>query len=126
MTVGKEIGTFDMKSTSVTLAPGTGEFLTIHMNFEGDVAGEIECRAIATMTVESNDGKNGDYKLCVRRFLNDGEILDAVGEGKTVLDGKHTWSVAGITEIAGRRTWAVQGKIDLEKRSFIGKMFERT
>jgi hypothetical protein len=58
--------------------------------------------------------------------MDDGEMFDATGEGKTVLDGKHKWSVAGITEIAGHRSWAIQGQIDLENGAFTGKMFERT
>ncbi len=126
MTVGKEIGEFDMKTTSITFEPGKGDYLTAPINFAGDAPGEIECRALATMTVESRNGKDGDYKICARCFLADGEILDAAGEGKTLLDGKHNWQVAGIAEVAGQRTWAVQGTIDLEKGAFVGKMFERT
>lgn len=126
MAVGRELGTFDMKSTSVTLVPGKGDFLTLHINYEGSATGEIECEAIATMTVESADGKDGKYSISARCFMTDGRIPDATGQGKTVLESDHIWTVAGITEVAGWRGWAIQGKINLGDRSFVGKMLERT
>lgn len=125
MAVGKEIGEFEMTSTSVTLEPAKGDFLTARVNYEGNATGDIECEAVATMTVESRDGKNGDYEISARCFMSGGEIVDAKGYGKTVLEEGYTWNVAGITEIAGRRSWAIQGKIDLKSRSFVGKMLER-
>lgn len=124
--VGKEIGTFDMTSTSVTLEPGKGDFLTAHINFDGNATGELASRVLATMTVESRNGRDGNYRICARCFLDDGAIMDVHGEGKTVLDGTHNWSVAGITAVAGHRGWAVQGKIDLANGRFTGKLFKRT
>jgi len=53
-------------------------------------------------------------------------VARETGEGKTAFEDKHSWSVAGITEVAGQRSWAIQGKINLENRAFVGKMFERT
>ena len=69
MAVGKEIGAFEMKSTSISLAPGKGSYLTAEANFEGEAHGDLECMAIATMTVTSQNGKDGDYKVCARCFL---------------------------------------------------------
>ena len=125
MAVGKELGTFEMRSTSVTLEPGKGGAVILHVNFEGTSTGEIECEAIATMTVDSRDGKDGDYRISARCFLANGDILDANGHGKTTYGTDHNWDVAGVTEAQGGRSWAIRGDINLRGRSFTGKMFER-
>lgn len=126
MAVGKELGEFTMQYTSVTVEPGKGGSVTLHVNFEGSSSGEFACDAVATMTVDSRNGKDGDYRISARCFMRDGSIVDANGEGKTVHGDGNTWSVAGITEVSGRRAYAIQGNIDLQARSFNGKMFERT
>ncbi len=125
MAVGKEIGNFDMKSTSVTLEPGKGGSVRLHINFEGVSTGDLECEAIATMTVDSEDGKDGDYRISARCFLSNGEIMDANGHGKTTYGADHNWDVAGITEMQGHRGWAIRGDINLRDRTFVGKMYER-
>jgi len=125
MAVGREIGQFEMKYTSVTLEPGKSGSVTLHVNFEGSSSGEFECEALATMTVDSRDGKDGDYKVSARCFMADGDIVDANGQGKTNYGEDHTWAVAGITEVSGERAYAIQGHINLKDRSFVGKMFER-
>ncbi|MGR9093400.1 MAG: hypothetical protein ACU85U_22740 [Gammaproteobacteria bacterium] len=126
MAVGKEIGAFNMQYTSVTLEPGKDGSVTLHVNFEGSSSGDFACDALATMTVDSRNGKDGDYRISARCFMHDGTIVDANGEGKTVHGDGHKWSVAGITEVSGNRAYAIQGDIDLHARSFSGKMFERT
>jgi len=125
MAVGKEIGSFELKSTSVTLEPGKGGSVTLHINYEGGASGDLDAEVFTTMTVESRDGKDGDYKISARCFLRNGDILDANGQGKTVYGSRHTWTVAGVTEAVGGRSWAIRGDIDLKDRSFVGKMYER-
>jgi hypothetical protein len=126
MAVGKEIGVYDLKSTSVTLVPGKRDTTTVHINYEGELTGEHACTVFATMTLESPDGKDGTYTICARWFLDTGEILDAVGEGQTTLLGDgHKWLVAGVGKVSNGQNAAVEGEIDLATRSFTGKMFER-
>ena len=126
MAVGKEIGAFSMQYTSVTLEPGKGGSVTLHVNFEGSSSGEFACDALATMTVDSRNGKDGEYRISARCFMHDGTIVDANGEGKTVHGDGHKWNVAGIMEVSGKRAYAIRGDIDLQARSFIGKMYQRT
>jgi hypothetical protein len=125
MAVGKEIGVYDLKSTSVTLVPGKGDTTTVHINYEGELTGALACTVFATMTVESPDGRDGTYKISARWFLNTGEILDATGEGETTLVEGHKWKVAGVAKVSNGQNAAVKGEIDLATRSFTGKMFER-
>jgi hypothetical protein len=123
--LGKELGVYDLKSTSITLVPGKGNVLTTHINFEGTISGEFECEVLATMTIQSADGRDGVYKICARCFMPSGEILDASGEGETTSKGGPRWTVAGIAEFADGRSTGVTGDIDLQHGSFVGKMYER-
>lgn len=125
MAVGNQIGTFNLTSTSITLHAKGSNVSTAEVNFEGTVSGEMASTVLATMTVESNDGVNGDYRICARCFAPDGTVFDAVGDGKTTSAGGQKWTVAGVTTLSDGRSTAVQGEIDLAARSFSGKMFER-
>ena len=125
MAVGKEIGAFDLTSTSVSLTPGKGHSVTAHVNYEGKVTGEIAGRVLTTMTIESADGKDGTYKICTRFFMHGGEVLDSKSEGETTSLGGLKWRVAGVgTQSSGRST-AIQGEVDLENHTYVGKLFER-
>ncbi|MEM7542973.1 MAG: hypothetical protein AAF384_15510 [Pseudomonadota bacterium] len=126
MALGNEIGTFDMKSTSVTLEGSGGRVTNAEVNFEGDLSGEFKGFALATMSVNSKDGKDGTYKVTARCFMADGSIVDAVGEGTTTSAGGQKWTVAGIADTSDGRSTAVRGEIDLINRRYSGKMFERT
>lgn len=125
MAVGKEIGLFEMKSTSITLEAARGRVTSAQVNFEGDISGEFACTALATMTVESSDGQDGTYTICARCFMQDGEVLDAVGEGKTTSTGGQRWTVAGVAKMSNGRATAVKGEIDLARRTYTGRLFER-
>ncbi len=125
MAVGKEIGTFNMQSTSIRLVASGEHVTTAEVNFEGEISGEFACTALATMTVASKDGHNGTYRIAARCFMSDGEIVDAVGDGKTTSSGGQKWTVAGVATMSNGRKTAVQGEIDLARRSYVGKMFER-
>jgi hypothetical protein len=125
MAVGREIGAFAMKSTSVTLTPGKAGSVTLHINYEGAATGELDSEVFSTMIVESSDGKDGAYRISARCFLRNGDIVDANGHGKTVHGHGNTWSVAGVTELVSGKSWAIRGDIDLTEKSFNGKMFER-
>ena len=125
MAVGKEIGVFDMQSTSVTLVPGKGILTTTHVNYEGDISGDFACTCYATMTLESKDGKDGKYTICGRWFLESGGFLDGFGEGQTTNKGGPKWDVAGHAQMSNGASLVVQGEIDFAKRAFVGKMFER-
>lgn len=125
MAVGKEIGLFEMKSTSITLEASRGRVTSAQVNFEGDISGEFSCTALATMTVESSDGRDGTYTVSARCFMQDGDVVDAVGEGKTTSSGGQRWTVAGVATMSNGRAAAVQGEIDLALRTYTGRLFER-
>lgn len=125
MALGKELGLFDLKSTSITLLPGKKKALNVTANFEGTVKGRSEGAVVATMEVDSPDGKNGIYRICTRTFFTDGEIQDGSGSGQTTHTADHKWLVAGIAESSTGRPYAITGEIDLPNRTFVGKLFDR-
>ncbi|MFT4564859.1 MAG: hypothetical protein ACI9BW_004629, partial [Gammaproteobacteria bacterium] len=121
----RELGTFEMKSTSITMIAGRNRAANAQINFEGTIAGELEATTIATMTIENNGDEDGKYDIVARAIFPDGEILDANGHGKTNHAGAQKWNVAGIAEMSDGRSYAIQGEIDFSARAFTGKMFER-
>lgn len=125
MAIGKELGTFELRSTSFTLAPGKKKAVNVSANFEGRVTGVVDGSVITTMTVESKNAKDGKYKISSRCFLDNGEILDASGEGKTTHLGGHKWRVAGVADMSNGESYAVTGEINFADRLFTGAMYER-
>ena len=126
MALGKELGKFDMKSTSITMIPGKkNRPATAQINFEGNLVGELDATTIATMTIETIEGDDGKYSVVARSIMADGEILDVNGHGKTTHTGGQKWAVAGVADMSDGRSYAIQGEIDFPARSFTGKMFER-
>ena len=125
MAVGKEIGVFDMRSTSVTLVPGKGILTTTQVNYEGDITGDFASKCYATMTLESRDGKQGKYTICGRWFLEQGGYIDGFGEGETTGAGGAEWQCVGHARMSNDVSFAVTGEIDFAKQTFYGKLFER-
>ncbi len=125
MALGKELGTFDLKSTSFTLIPGKNKTVEVSANFEGRVQGRTEGDVIATMTFASPDGKDGTYTVSTRTLFDDGSIQDASGQGKTTYESGHTWRVAGVAEISNGRSYGITGEIDYVARTFKGTIFDR-
>jgi hypothetical protein len=125
MALGKELGRFAMKSTTITMTAGKNRTANAQINFEGTIAGELDATTIATMTVTNDGAQDGKYTIVARVIFADGEILDANGHGKTNHAGGQKWNVAGITEMSDGRSYAIQGEIDFPKRAFTGKMFAR-
>jgi hypothetical protein len=125
MALGKELGTFDLRSTSITLVPGKKKAVRISMNFEGTVKGRLDGEVVATMKIDSPDGKDGKYEVSTRTFFEGGEIQDGSGSGQTTHTGDHKWLVAGVAEISNGRSYAITGEIDFTARTFVGKMYDR-
>lgn len=125
MAIGKELGIFDIKSTSVTLVPGKGNITTTQVNYEGKITGQFACKCFATMTLESEDGKNGTYKIYGRWFLEDGGYIDGFGEGQATSIGGPAWDVVGNAQMSNGSNLAVEGEINLADHFFIGKFFEQ-
>ena len=70
MAVGKQIGEFSLKTTSLTLTPGPGGRVLIQGNFEGTspTFGTI----LRTATFVSVGAKSGTFSVCAAAYLENG------------------------------------------------------
>lgn len=125
MAIGRELGAFDLTATSFMLTPDKGNTVRTQLNFEGQMLGEVDGHVLISMTISSEDGRDGTYQTCGRYFLGDDSIVDAITEGETTSVGGHRWRVAGVGTTSTGQSIAVQGEIDLKAKSYAGRLFER-
>lgn len=125
MAIGKKIGNFAAKSTSITLSPGSGSMPNAQINYEGKVDGEVDATVYATMNFKSSDGKSGTYTLSSLLILSNGDVVGASGRGTTSYASDQSWNIAGVSDISDTSSMAVKGRIDLQSGTLNGELFER-
>jgi hypothetical protein len=57
-------------------------------------------------------------------YLDNGEILNGIGQGTYESKGKHRWSTTSIIQISDGRRLASTGEIDLAARIWKGTLSE--
>ncbi len=120
MSIGKEIGQFSLKSTSVRYAE-EGE--SVEISYDGTATGYGT--VLGTMTFRGGPGaKTGACSWRGQGFLENGEVVSGIGEGTWEELGKHQWRTRLIVGTSDGRTHASDGKVDLATRSVTGKMFD--
>ena len=122
MAVGKQIGEFSLKSTSLTYsATGTGQ-----ANFEGSVKGEgLTGPVLGTLTATGAPGaKSGTCSWAGTSYLDNGEETGGKGEGTWEKIGTHKWRIRAVVYLSDGRTVASDGVLELATRSYTGTIFE--
>jgi len=117
MALGKEVGKFSYKITSITYGETSAQ-INVHGTSTGygTVGG--------TMTVTGAPGAtSGKFSFRAAGFLDDGKIVNGGGEGTWETVGKHRWRVRGIHFIEGR-TLGSDGEMDLATMSLQGKNYD--
>ncbi len=124
MAVGKQIGEFSLKTTSLTLTPGPGGRVLIQGNFEGTspTFGTI----LRTATFVSVGAKSGTFSVCAAAYLENGDSLTGNGQGTFESIGRHKWRLQELIHISDGRTYDVEGEMDLAARTWTGKIFDRS
>ena len=116
--MSKEIGEFSLKSTSWTM--GDNE---LSANFEGTASGFGE--VVGTLSGSGEPG--AEFGRCSWRagaFLENGDQMQAAGEGTWHSIGKHRWQIRMTIGISDGRTILSDGVLDMPSRSFSGKIFD--
>jgi hypothetical protein len=115
-------GEFSFKAITATYSPGPAGGVLSQVNWEGTYSGFGT--VFSTITF-SGGPKGGSYSLCEQAFMDDGEVLSAIGQGTYEAVGKHRWRSRGVTQILdnGRR-FRADGEIDLASRSWKGTFSE--
>lgn len=95
-------------------------------NFEGSAKGEgFTGPVLGTLTAGGAPGaKSGTCSWAGTSYLDNGEEINAKGEGTWESIGTHKWRVRGINYLSDGRTIASDGEITLATRSFTGTLYE--
>ena len=114
-------GEFSFKAITITYSQGPVGVVA-QANWEGTVSG---FGSVFSTVTYSGGPKGGSYSLCERAFMDDGDMLSAIGQGTYEAVGKHRWRTRGVVEISddGRR-FRVEGEIDIHARSWKGTFSE--
>jgi hypothetical protein len=125
MAVGKQIGEFSLKSTSLTYA-ATETGGTVQGNFEGSAKGEgLTGPVLGTLIAGGAPGaKSGTCSWAGTLYLDNGEESNGKGEGTWEKTGTHKWRVRAFVYLSDGRTIVSDGEIDLATRSYSGKLYE--
>jgi hypothetical protein len=122
MASGKAIGEYSLKSTSITFNPGPAGSTLAAVNFEGTATGFGAVLGTATFVGD----KNGTYSWCAQAFLDNGDIIAGNGPGTFESIGQHKWRTRGTMQLSDGRVIGGEGEVDLAKRSWTGKIFDRS
>src|SRR5216683_1723162 len=88
-------------------------------NFEGTGTGFGAIFSTATFI---GGGKDGTFSECGSAFLDNGDLLNGVGQGTYESKGKHRWSTASTMQLSDGRRLASAGEIDLAARTWKGTL----
>ncbi len=116
--MSKEIGEFSLKATSFTVGDGT-----FSANWEGTATGFGD--VVGTLTARGEPG--AEFGTCSWRsasFLENGDQVQAAGEGTWRSIGKHRFQLRFVHAISDGRTVLADGVADMASRSFTGKLFD--
>ncbi|HKN12638.1 MAG TPA: hypothetical protein VJX68_05530 [Candidatus Binatus sp.] len=118
---GKPIGEFSMKMITITNTPGPAGSLLIQVNFEGTATGFGSIFETATFI---GGGKDGTFSIVGSAYMDNGEIVNGIGQGSYESKGKHKWTTTNTMELSDGRRIGGTGEIDLAARTWKGKITE--
>ena len=120
MSLGKELGDFKFKITSVSQSE---DWSSISADCDGTGTGFGT--VLGTIHFKGAAGeKQGMCSWRGQGFLDDGNEVTATGEGVWQSSGKHRWRIRSIHLISNGEVIATDGELDLASRSFEGKIYD--
>lgn len=118
MALGKEIGEFSLKVTSSSFSSGGAAL-------DCDGTATNFGTVLGTLTFSGDPGAtNGQLSWRGEAFLENGEVLGAVGEGAYQALGNHRWRTRLVITISDGQIFASDGELNLASRSIRGKNLE--
>jgi len=106
---------------TITNTPGPAGSTLIQVNFEGTGTG---FGAIFDTSTFIGGGKDGTFSQVGAAYLDDGGILNGLGQGTYESKGKHRWTTNSIIQISDGRRLSSTGEIDLAARTWKGTLSE--
>lgn len=124
MSIGKEIGAYAVKATSIGKTVDAAGNSVFTVNFEGTVSGGWEGSVLSTLTSTTNDNQTGTYTSTVSVYLKDGSVVTGAGSGVLRSVGTHEWQLNGTDLASDGTCMASEGTMKLADKSLTGKIFE--
>lgn len=119
MALGKELGEFSFKITSVAYT----EEGAAHLSVDGTATsyGTV----LGTLILKGEpEATTGTAKWIGEGFLDDGKVVRGTGDGTFEEIGKHLWRTRLIISVSDGATFASDGRVELASRSYTGKNLE--
>jgi hypothetical protein len=121
MAMGKEIGEFSFKVTSVSYA---ADGSTVSANLDGTATGFGTVLGSLIFKVTAPGTKCGTCSYRGAGYLDDGSEVAGTAEGVWHASGKHRWRIRGINLLSSGQLVTSDGELDLASRSYKGKLFD--
>ena len=119
MALGKELGEFSLKITSVAYAQDGSAYINV------DGTATNYGTVLGTLIVKGEPGATkGTASWVGDGFLDDGTVVRGSGEGTYEETGHHQWRTRLLITVSNGDTIASDGRIDLASRTFSGKNLE--
>jgi hypothetical protein len=130
MALGKQIGEFSLKQTSITVSPGSGGTLAFQLNFEGQVSGEAgEGQAVGTQSLAYEPNmKSGTWSYCGMTVSNKGGGNTVNSQGTWEETGPGKFRYRGTAQFSDGRTCGLEfvGDATTGSMTLSGKLYEWT
>jgi len=119
MALGKELGDFSFKITSVAYTEDGSTYISV------DGTATNYGTVLGTLIVKGEPGASrGEATWIGEGFLDDGSVVAGKGQGTFEEIGKHVWRTRIVITVSDGATFASDGRIDLASRSYAGKNLE--
>ena len=122
MPLGKEIGSFSVKSTCIRVIEVDGDARVLEGSFEGEVSGQLNGAILGTNTFTGTNEK-GTYQGHGVGLLASGSV-NSTSSGVYWLSGPNEWQTRGAVNLATGETIVGEGTIKFADRTWSGKIFE--
>ena len=119
MALGKEIGNFSCKITSISYSE---DGATVNCDGTADNFGTI----LGTLTFQASEpaAQSGAASWRGEAYLENGDVVGVLGEGGFEALGNHKWRTRLVISISDGQIFGSDGLLDLAKRSLTGKNLE--
>ena len=121
------VGEFSLKHTGSAYGKTEDGSIAAYANWEGTATGygAVFGTLNVTTPLAEAGATSGSCTWAGQGFPEDGTTLGALGEGTwKKLEGQHRWTVSMEIEVSNGDRIRSEGEIDLETRTYTGKIFE--
>lgn len=122
MPLGKEIGTFSAKITSIRTLEVDGDKRTLEAIVDGEVSGQMTGVFMDTATFAGTNDRGSINNKGVG-YLGT-ESVNSEGSGTYWLTKPGEWETRGAITLSSGQTMVGEGQIKLASRTWEGKIFE--